>query len=96
VKTYTVRLDPQAEADLQRLYRLISKANSPAIARGYIDRILKYLAGFETFPERGTMRGDIRPGLRIVGFERRVTIGFTVEEAEVVVLNILYAGQQFP
>jgi len=37
----------------------------------------------------------IRPGLRIVGFERRVSVAFVVEEDEVVILRLLYAGRQF-
>jgi toxin ParE1/3/4 len=32
----------------------------------------------EHFPERGTKRDDILKGLRTIGFERRVTIGFRV------------------
>ncbi|MDZ4366104.1 MAG: type II toxin-antitoxin system RelE/ParE family toxin [Afipia sp.] len=48
------------------------------------------------FPERGTRRDDLSPGLRIVGFERRVTIAFVVEEDEVIVLNILYGGRELP
>ena len=93
---YIVKLSPQAEADLQNIYIYISKMASPVVARGYVNRILQYLAGFDLFPERGTLRDDIRPGLRIVGFERRVTIAFFVEGNDVVVLNILYAGRQLP
>lgn len=41
------------------------------------------------------MRSEIREGLRIVGFERRVSVAFVVEDSEVVILRILYAGQLF-
>ena len=92
---YRVRLDPAAEADLQRIYSWIGERASPAIARGYVSRILDYLAGFDLFPERGRLLDDIRPGLRIIGFERRVSIAFVVEAEDVTVLRILYAGQQF-
>lgn len=40
----------------------------------------------ETFPERGARRDDIRPGLRTMGFERRATIVFQVNKAEVVIV----------
>lgn len=30
------------------------------------------------FPERGSRRDAVRPGLRILGFERRVVIAFSV------------------
>ena len=71
-------------------------AQSPDIALGYIQRIRAFLRGFDTFPERGSRRDDIRPGLRMVGFERRVTIAFVVEGDEVIFSNILYGGRQLP
>jgi plasmid stabilization system protein ParE len=37
----------------------------------------------------------VREGLRIVGFERRVSVAFVVEDSEVIILRILYAGQEF-
>lgn len=42
------------------------------------------------------MRDDLGPGLRVVGFERRVTIVFKIIGDEVTVTRILYAGRQFP
>ncbi len=47
----------------------------------------------QDFPERGTRRDDIRPGLRILGFERRATIVFQVAKREVVIVRILYGGR---
>lgn len=93
---YRIRLLPEAEADLAAIYDYIRDHASQGIAQGYVQRIMAYLAGFDTFPERGTRRDDIRPGLRIVGFERRVTIAFLVEGDEVVVANILYGGRELP
>lgn len=93
---YRIRLLPEAEADLAAIYDYIRDHASQGIAQGYVLRIMAYLAGFDTFPARGTRRDDIRPGLRIVGFERRVTIAFLVEGDEVVVSNILYGGRELP
>ena len=45
--------------------------------------------------ERGTRRYDIRPDLRIVTFDRRVTIAFTVDETSVVILRLFYAGRNW-
>ena len=90
---YQVRLTDIAEADLRNIYDWISERASPSVARGYIHRILGYLKSFEHFPARGTLRDEILPGLRIVGFERRVSVAFVVEEREVVVLRLLYGGQ---
>jgi len=43
--------------------------------------------------ERGTKRDDIRPGLRIIGFERRVTIAFHIAPGMVTIDRILYGGR---
>ena len=93
---YRIKLLPEAEDDLAAIYTHIRDNGSPDIARGYIQRIRAFLRGFDTFPERGSRRDDIRPGLRMVGFERRVTIAFVVEGDEVIFSNILYGGRQLP
>ena len=46
-------------------------------------------------PARGTLRDDIRPDLRIVGFERRLTLAFMVEEERVVFLRVFSGGQNW-
>ncbi len=84
---------PEAQADLIELYDFIADRAGPAIALGYVRRLQGYIAGFVTFPERGTRRDDIREGLRIAGFERRVTIAFHVGADAVVVNRLLYGGQ---
>jgi toxin ParE1/3/4 len=48
-----------------------------------------------TFPERGRRRDDIRPGLRVVGFERRVAIAFRVLKTRVEIVSIAYGGREF-
>ena len=40
-------------------------------------------------------RDDIEPGIRVVGFRRRVSIVFTVTENEVWILGIYYGGRDF-
>ncbi|CAN7656247.1 type II toxin-antitoxin system RelE/ParE family toxin [Rhizobium sp. LjRoot254] len=91
---YKVRLLPEAEDDLLQIYRYIARRSSHTVAQGYVDRIQTYLNGFTQFPERGTVRDELRNGIRIVGFERRVTIAFKVQRDEVMIFGILYAGRQ--
>jgi plasmid stabilization system protein ParE len=43
----------------------------------------------------GVARDDLRPGLRIVGFRRRVTIAFAVTEATVEIPGIYYGGRDY-
>ena len=60
-----------------------------------IERIEAYCLGFELASERGHRRDDISLGLRIVGFERRVTIAFAVDDDRVTVLRLFYGGQNW-
>ncbi len=88
-----VVFSPEAATDLFNLYDYIAKRSGPARAIGYIERIESHCAGFKFSAARGTKRDDLRPGLRITGFERRVTIAFHVEPGAVVIDRILYAGR---
>jgi toxin ParE1/3/4 len=49
----------------------------------------------KTLPIRGTQRDDIRSGLRVFGFRRRVSIAFEVTGEVVTILGIFYGGQNF-
>lgn len=84
---------PEARDDILELYEYIAAQAGPGRARGYAERIVSYCRGFSTFPERGARRDDLRPGLRVVGFERRVTIAFHISPDKVTIDRILYAGR---
>ena len=89
-----VVLTPEALGDLNSLYEFIAAASGPARALSYIERLEDYCARFDLVAERGTRRDDIRPGLRLVGFERRVTIAFHVDPSTVTIDRILYGGRE--
>jgi toxin ParE1/3/4 len=95
MKKFEISFRPLAEADLFALYRYIAEEAGHEVAGAYIDRIEAACMALETFPERGTRRDDIRPGLRTMGFERRATIVFQVKRAEVVIVRIFYGGQDY-
>ena len=86
---------PAARRDLEDLYDYIADRASPQIAFTYLSRIEANCLDFADFPERGTRRDDLEPGLRIVGFERRVTIAFHVSETAVTIDRIFYGGRDF-
>lgn len=92
---YKVSFRPQAEADLFGLYRYIAEEAGHRVAGAYVDRIEAACLSLETFPRRGRRRDDIRPGLRTMGFERRVTIVYQVSAAAVVIVRIFYGGQDY-
>jgi toxin ParE1/3/4 len=86
---------PQAEAELIALYDYISRRAGVTVAGGYIDRIEAACLALANFPERGTRRDDILPGLRTIGFERRATIAFRVLKTRVEIVTIAYGGRDF-
>ncbi len=95
MKRYAVRYAPEALADLEGIYDRTADAAGEQVAFGYITRIRAFCAAFDTFPARGTSRDEIRPGLRIIGFERRITIAFAVHENHVEFLRFFGRGRDW-
>ena len=79
--------------DLREVARWIAANAGLRTAARYVARLRVYCERFDEFSERGTRRDDLRPGLRTIGFERRVTVVFAVFETEVVILRLLYGGR---
>lgn len=93
VVAYKIIISPEARSDLISLFRFDAERSGKDIALSYVERIEAYCCSFTDFPVRGTCRDDIVPGLRIVGFERRVTIAFHIERERVVFDRVLYGGR---
>lgn len=87
-----VEFDEAAAADLDGIYDMIADAAGPHMALSYTLRIHRACMRIDLASERGTRRDDIRPELRILGFERRVTIAFVVLPERVTILRIFYGG----
>jgi plasmid stabilization system protein ParE len=92
---HSVIYSPEAEAQLLALFFHIAAAASPEIAARYTDAIVEQCESLKTFPMRGAQRDDIRPGLCVFGFRRRVSITFEVTGEVVTILGIFYGGQNF-
>ncbi len=96
MKHYIVRLSPEAQSDLVEIHGYVeARSGSTVTADRYIERIDGFLSSFEVFPERGSPRHEIRPGLRIIGFERSASVAFMVEDDDVVILRVLTGGREF-
>ena len=93
--SYRVVFAPEAEEQLADLYGYIAAAASPDIAARYTEAIVRYCESLCTFPHRGTMRDDIRPGLRITHYKKRTVIAFDVEADQVAILGVFYGGQDY-
>lgn len=93
MKERAVVLTSEAETDILLLYEWIASQASPLVSLIYVERLKSFLDRLGFASDRGHQRNDIRLGLRIIGFERRVTIAFTVEPDRVVILRLSYAGR---
>lgn len=93
MKRRAVTFTPEARDDLSSIGDWIAERAGADIALGYIERLEAYCLGFEHAAERGRRRDDLRPGLRVIGFERRVAIVFAVSDDEVTILRLYYGGQ---
>lgn len=62
-------------------------------ADAYVGRIIDFCKGLATFPLRGIKRDDVLAGLRVTGFERRVSIAFVVTAEEVLIEGNFYGGR---
>ncbi len=95
MKERRVVFAPEAGDDLAGLYDWIAEQASPSTAMAYLLRVETFCRRLSIGSERGHIRPDIRPGLRIIGFERRLTIAFVVREDDVTVLRIFAAGRNW-
>lgn len=95
MKQYQAIFAPEARDDLFEVYDWIAAVASPDTALSYIERIETYCLSFTHVAERGKRRDDVRPGMRIVGFERRVTIAFSIKDDRVTILRIFYGGRNW-
>lgn len=95
MKQYTVIFTPEAQDQLAALYGYIAVAASPEIAERYTNAIVTHCEGLQTFPNRGTNRDDIRPGLRITNYKKRTVIAFAVDSELVSIIGIYYGGQNY-
>ncbi|MBY5737603.1 type II toxin-antitoxin system RelE/ParE family toxin [Rhizobium leguminosarum] len=84
---------PKASDDLENLLVYLIDQAGPETARNYVGKIVDYCLSFETFPERGAVRDDLRPGLRVVGYRGKASIAFVVEENIVSILRVFHRGQ---
>lgn len=92
-KRREVQFSAAAIEDMRAIYDSLAGRAGHAVADRYTDRIYDYVGGFDLFAERGARRDDLRPGMRLIGFERRVTILFEVTASAVVIVSVAYGGQ---
>jgi toxin ParE1/3/4 len=92
---HSIVFTPEARDHLDAIYDYIADAASHDIAGRFTDGILDHIGKLTDFPHRGTMRDDLRPGLRTLTWRRRVTIAFAVDDTTVAIVGIFYGGRDF-
>ena len=95
MKQRRVVFSPEARDDLRKLLDWIASKAGEEVALGYVERIETFCLNFDLASQRGHLRDDIRPEIRIVGFERRLTIAYFVDDEQVTFLHIFYGGQDW-
>lgn len=94
--TRTVVYSPRARQQLTNLYLWIAEQSGfPDRAERYVSAIFDYCNDLADLPLRGIARDDLRPGLRTLGFRRRVIIAFAAYEQAVEILGVYYGGQDY-
>jgi len=86
---HKIEFRPGAVADIDNIYSWIAK-DSPVNAFKFIQRIHRRCEKLADFPEIGPLHEDLRPGLRLLPFERRIVIAYTVKEGVVSIGRIFY------
>jgi plasmid stabilization system protein ParE len=92
---YRVAFSLEAAEQLVALYRYIAEMASPEIAARYTDSIVSHCNSLRYSPYRGARRDDVRPGLRVTNYRKRVVIAFDVNEGLVTIIGVFYGGQDY-
>ncbi|WP_176038709.1 type II toxin-antitoxin system RelE/ParE family toxin [Brucella tritici] len=97
MKRFAVEYAPEALDQLAAIESYIAEAGSPEAGERFVDEIVSRCDALESFPERGVARDDMLPGLRTLGFRRRVLIAYTADGTSqtVRILGIYYGGQDY-
>ncbi len=91
--TYRVIFTPEAIQQLTDLDDYLADAGVPD--NEFVPSIVGYCESLATFPMRGRSRSDLRPGLRVIGYKRRVAIAYIVATDTVTIAGVFYGGQDY-
>jgi len=94
---YEVEFSPESLDSLDAIEQYIANTGSPMTAARYVDAIVTFCHELASFPQRGTKRDDIMPGLRITNYRRNAVVAFQVygDTKKVSIVGIFYGGQNY-
>lgn len=86
---------PKALKDLEAIYDWVAEQADPVTASAYVARIQAFAVRLRHFPNRGTPRFQVSPGLRSVTFERRIIVSYRVNSRTVRILRLIDTARDF-
>jgi plasmid stabilization system protein ParE len=89
---HRVVLSSSAVSDINELFDYILADAGERIARDYVGKLRDFLLRLDLFPHRGTLINS-ESNTRRVGYERRATIIFRVEDDQVTILRVFHRGR---
>ena len=95
MKSHPIVWHPRAERDLLALYDWIAERAGAETAYAYTSQIEAKAQTLAQFPERGTPRDDLIPGLRTLPYRRRTIIAYRLRDGVVEVLRLVHGGQEW-
>ena len=96
MKRWRLVFSRRALTDLDAIYDWIVENAGRKTADRYTERLRSFCFRLTHYPMRSEVRDDILPGVRLIGFEKSITLVFVVDEDgdEVRILRLLYRGQR--
>jgi toxin ParE1/3/4 len=91
--SYRIVYLPDAVADLDKLYSDITLAADAKTADDFFEGVIAFIRALEPFPARGTVSESRIPGLRIIGYRRRISVAFSILGDDIVILGVFRRGQ---
>lgn len=89
---HRVVLSSSAVSDINELFDYLLAEAGERIARDYVGKLRVFLQRLDVFPNRGTVINS-ESNTRRVGFERRATVIFRVEDDQVTILRVYHRGR---
>lgn len=93
---YRVVFSPECRTELRELSGYLTRNGSRRIAEAYMARLKAFCLELGPSPHRGQHRHGVRSGQRTIGFERRISIVFELQEENQIVhiVGVRYAGRR--
>ena len=92
--TYSLRFLQIARDDLIALHTWVEGEADAVVADAYLERIEARCWNLTEFPNRGTPRDDLMPGVRSLSFERRILIFYRVEGLLVEIMRVVSGARE--